>query len=65
MDFRSLSEISEVDINGRMTWKARSEKERSFHDIYSLLTSGMVSGWKRPPSDANPFKTTSSKEKYC
>ena len=65
MDLRSVSDISAGDTNGRMTWKARSEKERSLHARYALLTFGMVSGWNRPPSEAMPFKTTSSKEKYC
>lgn len=45
-----------------MAW-ARSAKERSLQaDSQSAGKEGISSGMKRPPSDARPLRTTSSKE---
>lgn len=44
---------------------ARSSKERSFQlDAHSVGSEGISSGMKRPPSEARPLRTTSSKESY-
>lgn len=46
------------------TLNARSTKERSFQDSHSAAA-GISSGMYRPPSEARPLRTTSSKESWC
>jgi hypothetical protein len=46
--------------------KANSENERFFHLVsQSLGSCGISSGMNRPPSEARPLSTTSSKESYA
>jgi hypothetical protein len=63
MSFKSCGGISEGEMYRERSSKASSEKDRSFHFVcQSAGRDGISSGMKRPPSDASPFRTTSSKE---
>jgi hypothetical protein len=66
MSFRSADGISEGEMYREKISNARSSKERSFHfDAHSSGRVGISSGMNRPPSEARPLRTTSSKESYA
>jgi hypothetical protein len=63
MSLRSADGISEDEMYREKISYARSSKDRCCHfDAQSLGREGISSGMKRPPSEARPFSTTSSKE---
>jgi hypothetical protein len=65
MPFKSLEGISEGEIYKERISNASSENDRFFHfDSQSLGAEGISSGMNRPPSEASPFSTASSKENY-
>ena len=65
ISFRSFAGISDSETYKDMIRKARSSKLRSRHSDSQLAgRAGMCSGMNRPPSAANPLRTTSSKDSY-
>lgn len=66
MSFKSSEGISLVEMYSEKILKARSSKLRSRHSVSQPAgSSGTCSGMKRPPSEARPFRTTSSNESYA
>ncbi len=65
ISFRSAGGISEGEIYRERRLNARSTKESSRHALsQSAGSCGIFSGMKRPPSEARPFRTTSSNDSY-
>ena len=66
ISFRSSAGISVDEMYSFAISKARSSKERSRQsDSHDWGREGICSGMNRPPSDASPFRTTSSNESYA
>lgn len=63
MSLRSAEGISDEEMYREKISYARSSKERLCHLVaQSLGSTGISSGMNRPPSEASPLSTTSSKE---